>query len=338
MAAHLVTTRSYYSLLEGVNAPAAVAARAAELGFEALALTDHAMLTGAVEFALACRKASIRPIFGLCADIKDSNSNEPEGQRSQLTLLSENAAGWSSLCQLSSLINLEDGRPLSLAEVSQHAEGLICLTGGVQGRFNLLLRQGLTAELKRELAQYAEIFQQLYFRITGAPALDSEETVLADLAAQLRVPSVLAADAIYLDKADEPLHRLLCAIRNNTTVQKVAPHHGYAQQGAFPDRQSLDSAAARFPQAFHLSPEIQDRCQFQMPFGVARFPTIPLPPGQTGSQALQEKADLGARKLYGGLNQIVKDRLDHELQIIADLGYDHIFLIMEELLSDRKSV
>src|SRR5574340_858511 len=132
MAAHLVTTRSYYSLLEGVNAPAAVAARAAELGFEALALTDHNMLTGAVEFALACRKSSIRPIFGLCVDIKNSSSNEPEGQLSQLTLLSENAAGWSNLCLLSSLSNLEDGRPLLLAEVARYSEGLVCLTGGAR--------------------------------------------------------------------------------------------------------------------------------------------------------------------------------------------------------------
>lgn len=334
MTAHLITTRSYYSLLEGVNAPAALTSRAAELGCETLALTDHNLLTGAVEFALDCRKAAIRPIFGLCIDIKNSSANEPEGQLSQLTLLSENASGWSSLCRLSSLSNLEDGRPLSLAELSQHSEGLICLTSGVRSRFNLLLRQGLTAELKRELAGYREIFQdRFYVRITGTTQFAAEETTFSDLAAQVNVPVALAADAVYLDKSDEPLHRVLCAIGNNTTVQNTSSLNGYTQHGAFPDLQTLDSAAVRFPRAYQLAKEIQDRCQFQMPFGIARFPTIPLPPGKSVSQALQEKSYQGAKKLYGGLTQPVKERLDYELKIIADLGYDPIFLIMEELLS-----
>lgn len=334
MSAHLVTARSYYSLLEGVDAPAALTARAAEIGCETLALTDHNMLTGAVEFALACRKASIRPIFGLCIDIKNSSSNDPEGQLSQLTLLSENSTGWSSLCRLSSLSNLEDGRPLTLTEVAQNSEGLLCLTGSARGSINLLLRQGRTAEIKVELAQYAEVFQnRLYFRITGARHLSSEESDLADLAAQLNIPLALAADVTYLDKTDEGLHRLLCAIRNNTSVEKTTPHLGYTQHGSFPDRQTLDSTAARFPHAYQKALEIQERCQFQMPFGIARFPTIPLPIGKTISETLQEKAYQGAEKLYGGLTPSVRERLDHELKIIADLGYDPIFLIMEELLS-----
>lgn len=334
MTAHLLTVRSYYSLLEGVNAPSALASRAAAAGCSTLALTDHNLLTGAVEFALACRKASIRPIFGLCIDIQDSSANEPPGQLSQLTLLSENAVGWSNLCRLSSKINLENGRPLFMAEVAPLSDGLICLTGGSRGRFNLLLRRGRIAEVKQELSEFTEIFpQRFYLRITGAAHLDAEETILSDLVSRSKVPLALAAEVAYLEKTDEPLHRLLCAIKNNTIVSKISMGHGYTQHGGFPDIHALDAAAARYPEAFHNSLEIQERCRFEMPFGIARFPTIPLPPGKTVSQELREKAYLGARTLYGELTPAVIDRLEHELTIIADLGYDPIFLIMEELLS-----
>jgi len=210
--AHLVTAHSFYSLLEGVNAPAALALHAAEKGCKTLALTDHNLLTGAVEFSLACRKAGIRPIFGLEVDIKDSSANTISGQLSRLTLLSENAEGWSNLCRLSSLTNLEGSRPLTFEEIARHSEGVICLTGGAKGRPNTQLRQGQIAEIKLEGQEYANIFHdRLYFRITGAPHLESEETILSDIYAQLNIPSALAAEIFYLNQADEPLHRLLCA-------------------------------------------------------------------------------------------------------------------------------
>lgn len=131
--AHLVTAHSYYSLLEGGSSPLALASRAAEQGCAAFALTDHNMLTGAVEFALACRKVSIRPIFGLEVDINDSSANTGTGQHSRLTLLSENAEGWSNLSRLSSLTNLEKSRPFTIDEIARHSDGLIFLSGGTRG-------------------------------------------------------------------------------------------------------------------------------------------------------------------------------------------------------------
>ena len=332
--AHLVTAHSFYSLLEGVNAPAALAAHAAEKGCKTLALTDHNILTGAVEFSLACRKADIRPIFGLEVDIQDSSADINPGQLSRLTLLSENAEGWSNLCRLSSLANLEEGRPLTFEEIARHSEGVICLTGGVRGKPNLQLRQGKVAELELESKTYSEIFHdRLYFRITGASHLESEESMLSDIYAQLGIPSALAAEVFYLDSADESLHRLLRAIQHNTTLQKTNAFHGYTQFGSFPDTRAIENSLVRFPQAAQNAQEIQDRCQFQMPFGIARFPSIPLPSGMSASQTLREKAYRGAKTLYGGLTQPVRDRLEHELKIIAGSGYDPIFLIMEEILS-----
>src|SRR3972149_1521032 len=129
----LYCVHSYYSLLEGVNSPADLAARAAAHGLTELALTDHNMLTRAVEFALACRKAGIRPIFALAVDIQPQADAQPTTLLSRLTLLAENEIGWANLCRLSSLANLEDGRALSLEEISRHAEGLTLLSGGRRG-------------------------------------------------------------------------------------------------------------------------------------------------------------------------------------------------------------
>lgn len=332
--AHLVTAHSYYSLLEGGSSPLALASRAAEQGCAAFALTDHNMLTGAVEFALACRKVSIRPIFGLEVDINDSSANTGTGQHSRLTLLSENAEGWSNLSRLSSLTNLEKSRPFTIDEIARHSDGLIFLSGGTRGIFNLLLRQGQTASIKSISKEYAEIFhQRFYFRITGIPQLDGEEAILSDILEQMHIPQVLAAEVFYLDQSDEPTHRLLSAIRHNSTVDQIRPEHGYTPQAAFPDLHFLDSTAARYPVAHQNAQAIQDRCQFQMPFGVVRFPTVPLPDGKNASQTLRDKAYQGAKNHYGSVTSVVSDRLDYELNIISQSGYEPIFLIMEELLT-----
>ncbi len=330
----LYCVHSYYSLLEGVNSPAALAAHAAESGLTELALTDHNMLTGAVEFALACRKAGIRSIFGLEVDVQPKPDAPTTQPISRFTLLAENEAGWASLCRLSSLANLEDGRALTLGEIARNADGLVILIGGSRGIANLLLRSGQTTLAKEALLELVQLFpKQVFARITGTRHLQAEEEYFANLAGQCALPLVLSPEVFYLDRTEDVLHRTLCAIRSNLPVQKMAEEHGYTKNTDFPELISLEPSVVRYPQADQNTFEISQRCQFQMPFGQVRFPKIPLPAGQTPSQALREKAYHGARKLYKKISPPIEQRLEYELNVIEGLGYDPIFLIMEELLT-----
>ena len=332
--APLVCVHSYYSLLEGVSSPADLAARAAGHGLDVLALTDHNMLTGAVEFALACRKAGIRPIFGLEVDVQPQLEFQPNGPLPRLTLLAENEEGWSNLCRLSSLVNLDDGRPLTLNEVVQHCNGIILLTGGSRGAANLLLRQRQPGSARQRLTELLMMFpDRLFGRITGSDPLLAEEELFAELAGQVNLPLVHAPEVFYLDKVDETLHRTVCAIRTNLPVQKITVNHGYTQFAIFPQTISSENAAPRYPQATQNTEMVISRCIFEMPFGVVRFPKIPLPAGQTPSQALRDKAYRGAKTLYKKITPQLEERLERELTTIAGLGYDPIFLIMEELLA-----
>ena len=208
------------------------------------------------------------------------------------------------------------------------------LTGGSRGIANLQLRSGQTAMAKKALQELAQLFpKQVFARITGARQLQAEEEYFADLAAQCALPLVLSPEVFYLDRTEDVLHRTLCAIRSNLPVQKMAEEHGYTKNTDFPELKSLEPSVVRYPQAEQSTIEISQRCQFQMPFGQVRFPKIPLPAGQTPSQALREKAYHGARKLYKKITPPVEQRLEYELNVIEGLGYDPIFLIMEELLT-----
>jgi len=330
----LLTVHSSYSLLEGVNPPAALAARASEAGCTSLVLCDHNLLTGAVEFTLACRKSGVKPIFGLEIEIATGNSRNRHEPISRLSLLAESEKGWANLCKLSSLANLEDGRPITLTELSEHTQGVICLTGGVYGIANLVLRQGAPGEISVPLEELKRIYQgNLYFRLTSHPSLVEEERILLPLMVQAGIPPVLAPEIMYLDKSDELVHRMLSAIRCSTTTDKVRAIHGYTKNAFFPGPEILQIAANQNPKAFEIAQEIQDRCNFQVPFGIPRFPAIPLPQGLTVSQALRERAYTGAKSIYSDLTPEITQRLDYELNIIAGLGYDPIFLVMEELLN-----
>jgi len=330
----LITVHSSYSLLEGVNPPAALAARAADTGCTALVLCDHNLLTGAVEFALACRKAGVKPIFGLETDVAFGTSRQGHEPISRLSLLAETEKGWANLCQLSSFANLEDGRPITSRELAEHTQGVICLTGGIYGIANLVLRQGFLSGINLQLEALKNIFKgNLFFRLTCNPSFVEEERILLSLMAQAGIQPVLAPEVLYLDKSDEPVHRLLCSIRSQTTNDKVDVIHGYTKNIVFPDPVFLQTSANQHTRAQKLALEIQERCNFQMPFGIPRFPAIPLPQGITVSQALRERAFSGASRLYSDLTPEITQRLDYELNIIAGLGYDPIFLIMEELLT-----
>lgn len=333
-ASLLVCVHSYYSLLEGVTAPAVLAARAAEIGLPSLALTDHSMLTGAVEFALACRKANIRPIFGLEVDMAPLPNLEIIDYGPRLTLLAQNEVGWSNLCRLSSLSALQNSRSLTIGEVQEHAAGVTVLSGGSRGIANQLVRRGQTGLALAVLHELSGLFGSRFFvRITGNLPLTAEEEWISRLASDNHFRTVLSPEVFYLASADEALHRTVCAIRSIEPVTKIDEIHGYTKTSSFPDRFFLQNAAAKYPLESKTAAEVAESCQFQIPFGVARFPKLNLTNNQTPSEALRDKAFRGAKKLYKAITPEIEQRLEYELTTIQGLGYDPIFLIMEELLT-----
>lgn len=307
---------SYFSLLEALPSPAELAQTAAAAGMPALALTDHRMLSGAVEFTLACRKAGIQPIIGLELD------TSIEGYSGRVVLLAAGTEGWANLCRLSStlLMQPDDSATADPALLAAHSADLI------------LLCDGLGDTSGDILAQLAELFPgRTYVELQGTQA--ARLPSLADLADRLRLPVVATNPIHSLTPVQYPLLKTLTAIRLIQPVDRLTARDLPPEGSHFMPGGELERRFADFPAALAATHEIAERCQFILPLGVPHLPAVPLPPGRTAGQVLQQKAQEGARRIYGHLSPEVQHRLDFELEAITARGFEPVFLIVEELLN-----
>ncbi len=300
---------SHFSLLEALPSPTDLVSAAALHGIPALALTDHRYLSGSVEFALACRRSGVQPIFGLELDLA---SNTPPAK---IVLLAMSLAGWTSLCRLSSaiLMQADPDQPGTIDLLSTHNKDLLAVACGCDVAI---------------LARLAELFpERLYLEL-----VDPADQATLTYANKLNLPLV-AARPVYTLSADQaPLLRTLSAIRLNTPLARLPPT-GQTRDVHFLPAGEFDRLFKEQPAALAATREIATRCKFDLPLGIAHLPEVPLPAGQTAGDALRNKAEKGAKRLYGQLNPEIRQRLDHELEVIAQRGFEPVFLIVEELLT-----
>ncbi len=304
-----LTTHSAYSLQEGLAMPAELVQAALADGLPAIGLTDHRLLTGSIEFAQACRKAGIQPILGLEIDLESG----------PLALLAMSLPGWSSLCALSSALALRSeptiACPLDL--LANQSRDLIAITS----------YQGETTG--QRIQPLKDIFRDRIYLSLNNPA---QALLLSHLGRRLSVPLVVTQPVFYLTPEEAVLQRTLSAIRLNLPLEQlpndaIAPSEAY-----FINPREIERRYSGFRAGLAASAEIADRCRFELPLGVSRMPTVPLPAGLTATQYLRQKAENGAQRLYGSINSEVQIRLDHELDVIAGTGFEPIFLIVEEIL------
>ena len=309
MFIHL-TTHSAYSLQEGVPLPGEIARFAQAQGMPAVALTDHRLLTGSIEFVLACKQVGVQPILGLEIDL----------EHGKLALLATNLNGWSNLCRLSSVLALQEDpfSTCSLDKLALFSDDLLALSDD-QG--------DPTGE---RLGQIKSLFPDRLYMSFYQPA---HAVKLSSMARKMGLPTVVTHPVYTLTAAQAPLQRTLSAIRLNQTLASLPPSVPAPAGAYFTSASEMDALYPNFPGALAASAEIAQRCKFDMPFGVTRMPTVPLPPGQTAAQTLCQKAVQGARRLYGEISPQVQSRLDHELGVIANMGFEPIFLIVEEILN-----
>jgi DNA-directed DNA polymerase III PolC len=302
---------SHYSLLEGLPSPTELAAAAAGYGMPALALTDHRYLTGAVEFSRACKTSGIRPIYGLELDLAGSTVPSP------LVLLASNLTGWQNLCRLSSAMMIRpEAEPLiTLDLLARHPEGLICLSGVLDDLSNA--------------RQLAGLFPGSFYFMLSTPT----DSHTRDLAEMLRIPLVAAPPIYYLSPDQAPLQHTLAAIRLVTSIKKL-PAEALAPPGSyFLSPIEVVNRFKNFPAALAATEEIAARCQFDLPLDQPHFPIVPVPAGLTAARFLRQKAEAGARQLYGRITPEIQQRLDHELEVIEQRGFETIFLIVEDIIN-----
>ena len=309
MFTHL-TTHSSYSLQEGLATPAELVQAAKAQGMSALGLSDHNLLTGAVEFVHACKDAEIQPLLGLEIDLNTG----------RLPLLATSPEGWANLCRLSSALALQDDpeRPCSLDLLASFSNDLIAL-GSAKGK-----------EAAKQFEILKDIFGNRLYLSLQDPSIGLP---LSSFARSMGVPMVVIHPIYYLKPEQAALQRTLTAVRLNQPIntlsdEDLAPTGAYfLSQGEMLRRFHGFQAALKETQA------IAERCTFDLPLGVPNMPQIPIPGGLTPSQHLRKKAESGAKRRYGKITPEIQARLDHELETISEMGYEPIFLIVEEVLN-----
>lgn len=334
---------THYSLLDGFNRIQPLVKQTKELGMNAVAITDHGNLYGAIEFYMECKKGGIKPIIGYEAYLApgsrlDRDSKGELGFSTHLTLLAQNETGFKNLIKLSSSAYLEGfyrNPRIDRQILEQHKEGLICLSGCLAGEFNQYIIKDKPQEAEKTAKWFRKVFGENYFieiQNNGIGLQDQCTPVAADIANRLGVPLVATADAHYLCAEDSQAHDILFCIN---TRQMHDPRKKKYPEERMPNPyfvRSPEDMYRLFPNyqdAVARSQEIADKVNIDLDFKKRHFPVFTTPDAKTPEAYLRELCEQGMEERYEGkASEAVRKRLDHELGTIARMGFSSYFLIV----------
>jgi len=340
---------SEYSLLDGLARLDGLAARARELGMDAMAITDHGVMYATVEFCGAAARHEIKPIIGCEVYVAPRDRHQKDSRLDanpqHLVLLVRNAQGYQNLIQLCTKAHLEGFyyRPRVDSELlAAHAGGLVALTACVSGEIPRLLTQKKRAEAERRARWYQELFgaEDFYLELQvheGLPELRELNAALADMGTRLQIPLVATNDVHYVNAGDAAAHELLLCIQTNTTLGD--PKHMRLPGNDYYLRSPQEMAAlfAGYPQALESTLRIAGRCDFQLENKGYHLPSFEVPEGETPQSYLRRLCLEGLGRRYGEITPVLTARLDHELKTIHQMGFDTYFLIVWDLVRFAQS-
>jgi DNA polymerase-3 subunit alpha len=345
VCAHL-HVHSEYSLLDGACKIDALAARAAEFDQPALGLTDHGVMNGSVELFTACKKRQIKPIIGCEVYIVDDHTRRAPGrlERFHLTLLAADAAGYRNLVKLSSLGFLEGyqrGKPsVDMAQLAEHGEGLIALSGCLQSRFCQHLiddRPDLARSHASELMT-AVGTDNVYFEVqkNGLPIQDKCNEEIVRIARELGRPLVGTGDVHYLRREDYHHHAALLCVQTKSTLSQPKITFD-TNEFYLRSSQEMADAFAEWPDAIPSTLEIAERCNVEIELGRQLIPRYPTPGGAGEGEYLRRLVDEGLRRRYGDpIPAEAVERAEYELGVIDRMGFNAYFLIVWDFVKFAK--
>lgn len=349
-------THSHYSLLDGLSRLEDIVDKCIDFGMDAVALTDHGNLYGAIEFYKLCKERGIKPIIGcefyVAAGSYTSKIPKVDQKRYHLTILAKDLTGYHNLIQLVTKSWLEGFyyKPrIDLDLLTQYHQGLICLSGCLNSQISKTILANKLDETKKLINRLYNIFgkDNFYLEIQPHPNIPEQQIVnkaLIDFSKSLKIPLVLTYDSHYIKPTHKTAQDVLIAIQTN----EIDPEERLSMKKedfSFPNEERMNQYIKLLDlpeEALVNTSLIKDSVNLELSFDKKIMPVFKVPAGETDFSYLKKLAEAGLKKRFDFSKlseiqkKIIKERLSYELKIIQQTGFASYLLIVQDFVNYAK--
>ncbi|MFH1397476.1 MAG: DNA polymerase III subunit alpha [Candidatus Omnitrophota bacterium] len=338
-----------YSLLDGACRLPDLLNLAKQYKMDSLAITDHGNMFGAIDFYLEALKQGVKPIIGAEVYVApksrlDKSSSRIEEAAFHLILLAKDETGYKNLAKLVSIGYLEGFyyRPRIDKDVlSVYHEGLIGLTACLKGEVPSLLQEGRFNDALKTADEYLNILGKdnlyLEIQVNKIPEQVTVNQGLIRISRELKIPLVATNDVHYLQKSHARAHEALLCIQTQNTLDNPNRMRFQTDEFYFKSPEEMKELFKEVPEAIANTLEIARRCNLELDFNQIHLPKYEPPLNSTKDGFLRQLCEKGLTQKYPDADAQIKERLEHELKVIKDMGFTSYFLIVWDFIHYAKS-
>ncbi len=345
--AHL-HVHSEYSLLDGACRIRGLVERAVQLGQKAVAITDHGVMYGVVNFYKEAKKQGIKPVIGcevyVAPNSRFGREHGVDASGNHLVLLCKNETGYKNLCRMVSAAFTEGFyvKPrIDMELLRQYAGGLVGLSACLAGKIPQLLLHDDYEGAKAAALEFAEIFEpdSFYLELQDHGIQEQKKAAagLLRLHRETGLPLVVTNDAHYLTRADADAQDVLMCIQTGKTVDDTDRMRFETQEFYLKSEEEMRSLFPEYPDAADNTQKIADMCNLDFEFGHYHLPEFKVPTGESSSAYLHRLCMEGFERRYGSGRPEVLRQLEYELDMIGRMGFTEYFLIVQDFVNFAKS-
>ena len=340
---------SEFSLLDGANRIKDLPVRAKELGMDSIAITDHGVMYGAIDFYKACKKEGVKPIIGCEVYVAPRTrfQKEPgiDNKYNHLILLAKNNEGYKNLSKMVS-IGFTEGyyyKPrIDLETIEKYHEGVICLSACLAGSVNQAILNGDMQKAEERALWFKNVFKDDYYleiQNNGIKEQVLANQKLIELSRKLDIPLVATNDAHYLKKEDAYNHEVLLCIQTGKRMSDTDRMKFDTEELYIKSPEEMIDYFKNFPEAIENTVKIANECNVEFEFGNTILPNYDVPEEfETHYDYLKKLCDDGLIERYGeNYSEDIKKRAEYEIGIIKKMGYVDYYLIVWDFIHYAKS-
>lgn len=331
-----------YSLLDSSAKISELIARAKELGMESIAITDHGVMYGCVEFYEEAKEQGIKPIIGceiyVAGKSMHIKQNDKENENHHLVLLVKNETGYNNLMKIVSTASIEGFyyKPRVDHEfLKEHCEGLIALSACLGGEVQSNIINGNLNKAKEIALLYKHIFKEDFYLELQYHGMEEQLKVneeLIRMSKELDIPLVATNDVHYIKKEDYKSHDVLLCIQTAKTVDEEDRMRYPSDQFYLKSPEEMYELFSYVPEALENTVKIAEQCNFDYDFHKSKLPKFPLPEGVDSYEYMRDLCYKGLKERYKEITDELKERLEYELGVIKQMGYVDYFLIVWDFI------